>query len=105
MSNLRSLIDGAGGLSINAEPVKQDNSLRVQQDVVIRRATSRSGPVTHEVIVGKIMSMGDITATVAIKQAGGIVQKREVRLSDLSPVTNQFKVSSIQFKPSFRHIV
>jgi hypothetical protein len=100
MSSLRSLIDGS--LSINAEPVKQDTSLRVQQDVVIRRATSRSGPTTHEVIVGKIMSMGDTTATVAIQKAGGIVQKREVRLSEISPVTNQFRMASIQFKPVFR---
>ena len=100
--NLRRMMDGAGRASLGLFDFNSEHQFKPQQDVVIRRRTSRSGPATNEVIVGKILAVGDTTATVSVAKQGGITERRTVNLSDLSPVTASFKRSSIQFSPQYR---
>lgn len=102
MGNIRDFIDGVSSLEHNLTPDRSDTNFKVQQDVIVRRPTNRSGPTTSEVMVGTILAMGDASATVVIKKGRGITEKREVPLNLLSPVSLAFKRSSIQFQPAYR---
>lgn len=102
MSNLRDIVDGVGSLANDLTPDRVDTSFRVQQEVITRRQTNRSGPATSEVKVGTILALGEGTATVSFRSSTGVTEKKEVRLADLSPVTLAFKRQSIQFQPAFR---
>ena len=95
--NLRGYIDGGGSLQLNTIAIPPDHSFRPNTDVVIHRKSNRSGPTTNEVIVGKILAVGEHTADVSIPKQGGITQRVTVNLQDLSPVTDSFKRQSIQF--------
>ena len=102
MNNLRDFVDGVSSLAHDLIPGRVDTSFKVQQEVVARRQTNRSGPVTNEIKVGTILALGDKTATVSFRTSTGGTEKREMRLSDLSQVTTAFKRQSIQFQPAFR---
>lgn len=102
MGNIRDLIDGVSSLEYNLTPDIADVSFKVQQDVVIRRQTNRSGPSNTEIMVGTILALGDTSAKVSIKKGGSRTETRDVLLKDLSPVSLAFKRSSIQFQPAYR---
>lgn len=102
MSNLRQMVDGVGSLTLNATPDIPSNEFRLHQDVIIRRSVSRTGPRTSEVMVGRILAMEGTTCTVSVKKAGGALERKVVNVKDLSPVTQAFKSSSIQFSPAYR---
>jgi hypothetical protein len=102
MGNLRDYIDGVSSLEHNLTPDRVDNSFKVQQDVVVRRQTNRSGPSNTEIMVGTILALGDTSAKVAIKKGGGRTETKDILLKDLSPVSLAFKRSSIQFQPAYR---
>jgi hypothetical protein len=95
--NLRGYIDGGGSLQLNTIAIAPDHSFKPNADVIIRRKTNRSGPTTNEVIVGRILAVGEHTADVSISKQGGITQRVTVSLNDLSPVTDSFRQQSIQF--------
>lgn len=100
--NLRSMVDGGGNLQLNVQGIEPDNNWKPQDDVVVRRRTARSGPNTSEILIGKILAVGEDTATVSIRKPGGITERREVQLDQLSPVTDSFRRRSIQFNPQYR---
>jgi hypothetical protein len=100
--NLRGMIDGAGSLQLNLPPVVSKDVFTPNTDVIIRRKSNRSGPTTSEVIVGRILAVGEHTADVSVPKQGGITQKVTISLNDLSPVTDSFKRQSIQFNQAFR---
>lgn len=97
------MIDGAGSLMYDVQPEKV--GLKVRDEVIVRRSTNRSGPQTSEVRVGQILALGETTAKVSMKKAGGFSETKEVALNQLSPVTLAFKRSSVQFQPAFRGMV
>lgn len=80
--------------------------LSVQQQVVVRRKCNRSGPTTNEVRIGTIMAFSPdgSKATVSIPGPGGRNQRAEVSVDQLTPVTESYKRSSVQFNPAFRQI-
>jgi hypothetical protein len=103
MSNLRTIVDGLCSLQMNASSVVQEVQFKPQDDFILRRKINRSGPTTHEVLVGKILAMNDNdTADVSIQKAGGVTHRATVNVKDLQPVTESFKRSSIQFNPGYR---
>lgn len=102
MGNLRDLVDGVSSLEYNLSPDKANTGFKVQQDVVVRRQTNRSGPSNTEIMVGTILALSDTSAKVTIKKGGGRTETRDVMLKDLSPVSLAFKRSSVQFQPAFR---
>lgn len=102
MSNLRSMIDGIGSLAINANPEAPSNDFKVSQDVVIRRRVNRSGPVTNEILVGRILAMDGNLVDVSIQKSAGVTERRTVHVRDLSPVTRDVRNQSNKFSPQFR---
>lgn len=103
MANLRNMIDGQGSLELNANFAAPKVTFKVQDDFILRRKINRSGPLTQEVLVGKILAMNsDGTAEVGLQKAGGVTQRAVVNVKDLQPVTEAFKRSSIQFNPGYR---
>jgi hypothetical protein len=103
MPSLRRMIDGDGSLQLNVPHIPVDTNWRAQDDFVLRRKVNRTGPNTSEVLVGKILAMRDDgTAEVSINKQGGITQRAIVSLQDISPVTETFRRSSIQFSPQYR---
>ena len=102
MGNLRDIVDGVGSLEYDLQPDRVVSGFKVKDDVVLRRPVNRSGPQTSEVIVGTILALGEHSATVSFRKGGGVTEKKEVNLKQLSPVTLAFKRHSIQFQPAFR---
>lgn len=102
MRNLRSMIDGVGSLTLGVTPAKPSKKFSIRQDVIIRRATNRSGPTTNEVMVGTILAMNGDTAKVSIMRAGGVTEQKDVKIKDLLPVTQGFKNQTIQLSPNHR---
>ena len=96
--NLTQIIDGSG---FQSRIVKNKN-WKPQDDVVVKRRTNRAGPHTSEVLVGKILAVGDTTATVSIQKPGGVNERRTVNLKDLTPVTDSIRRRSIQFNSQYR---
>lgn len=94
--NLREYVDS------RSPTIQVPRSIKVQDQALIRRNTSRTGPSTSEVTVCTVLAMNDETATVSIRKPMGMVERRTVPVSDLSPVTESFKRSSTQFNPAFR---
>ena len=101
--NLRSIMDGFGQLQLNKIPVpSEEHTFRVQDDVIIRRKVHRTGPTTNQVMVGKILAMGDDgIATVTVQGPGGN-KHMKLSLNELAPVTEAFRRSSMQLNPAFR---
>lgn len=102
MSTLRSMVDGVGSLQLNVPTVKKNINFVKNQDVVIRRQTSRTGPVTHEMKAGKIISINQSIAVVAVKAPGGATVPQTVNIKELAPATEEFKRRSVQFNPQHR---
>ena|ERR1700734_1694321 len=103
MPNLRRMIDGNGSLQLNVQPIPVDNFWKPQDDFMMRRKVNRTGPSTSEVMVGKILAMHDNgTAEVGLMKAGGLTQRATVRVEDISPVTAEFRRSSIQYSQQHR---
>jgi hypothetical protein len=102
MANLRSMLDGVGSLLLNTEPDASSNDFVAGQDAVIRRRTSRSGPITNEVMAARIVSMDGNMATVTIQKAGGATERKTVHVKELEPMTRSFKTQSSQFNPAMR---
>ena len=103
MPNLRCMVDGVGSLQLNVDTITPDTNFKPQYDVLIRKQSNRSGPRTSEVIVGRILAMGDNgTALLSVQKPGGITQRVTVSLNDLSPVTESFKRQSVQYNTAFR---
>ena len=103
MPNLRKMIDGHGSLSLNVQPIPVDVNWKAQDDFVLRRKINRTGAITSEVLVGKILAMHDNgTADVSIQKPGGITQRAVVNVKDISVVTDTFRRQSIQFSPQYR---
>ena len=101
MPTLTEIVNTAQGLSVPRLP--QNRELQVKDQVVIRRPLGYSGN-TKEIVVGQLLAFGDggKTATVSIPRAGGVITRATVRTSDLSPVTETFRRSSVQWNPAFR---
>jgi hypothetical protein len=98
MPNLRNMVDGVGSLQLNVDVIAADINFKVKDDVLIHKQSNRSGPRTSEVIVGRILAMGDDgTASITVQKPGGYTQRFTVSLNDLSPVTDSFRRQSIQF--------
>lgn len=102
--NLRKMIDGGGSLQLNLIAAQSKPAWKPQQDVIVRRRTARTGPTTSEIMVGKILAVGDKTASVSIQKPGGITERREVNLSDISPVTQSMRRRIKQFNPQYRRM-
>lgn len=98
MANLREYVDGPGSYQINNHVVLPKTEYKPQDEVIFRRQTTRSGPRTNEVIVGRILAMND-NGTVDISiQKNGLTSHATVSLRDLSPVTESFKRSSAYYR-------
>lgn len=103
MASLRKMIDGHGSLELNVPFIPLEVNWKPQDDFVIRRKVNRSGPTTSEVLVGKILAMKDDgTAEVSIQKHGGVTQRSVVNIKDLSPVTESFRRTTMQFSPQYR---
>jgi len=103
MATLRQMVDGIGSLELNVQVDRPRHSFKAQQDVLIRRRVNPHGRnATTEVIVGRILAMGKDMATVSVAKPGGITQHMTVNLRDISPVTETFRRSSVQYSPAFR---
>lgn len=76
----------------------------VRDQVVIRERTGRSGPPTNEIKVGTVMAVGRDTLTVSLPRPGGLNERKEVAISQCSPVTEVFRRNSVQANPAFRQI-
>jgi hypothetical protein len=102
MPTLTEIVQSAQGLSVDSLP-SVDRELRIKDQVVIRRPVGFSGK-TSEVIVGQILAFGDNgkTATVSIPRPGGVSTRAIVNTSQLSPVTETFRRSRVQWNPAFR---
>lgn len=103
MGNLREMVDGFCSLQINASAVANEVVFKPQDEFVLRRKVNRTGPLTSEVLVGRILAMHDNgTADASIMKAGGVSIRTVVNLKDIQPVTDKFRRSSIQFSPAYR---
>jgi hypothetical protein len=100
MSSLRTMIDGVGSLAYDMSEVH--TGFKVNDDVLVRRQTNRSGPITSEVRIGTILALGESSATVLLKNGGGTTEKKEIHIKEISPVTLAMRRHSIQFQPAFR---
>ena len=97
------MINGTGSLQLNVPTQKQANSFHKQQEVIIRRPTSRTGPKTNQILVGRILAFGEgNTATVSVLGPAGTSSQRVVNLKDISIATPDIKRKSIQFNPQYR---
>ena len=77
----------------------------VNDEVVIKRKTNRTGPLTQEVIVGQIAAFSDEhTAVVNLPLAGGRMERREIAVSQLEPVKKVFGRTAVQMNPLHRQI-
>lgn len=76
----------------------------VRDQVIVKEATRRSGPVTREIKVGTIMAIGENEMTVSFPLPGGRFTKKVVSTIDCQEVTEVFKRNSVQINPIFRQI-
>lgn len=108
MASLRKMLDSFGALKLGvSQQVNQGHEFKLNDQAVIRRTVTRGrSPHTSEVIVGQIAAFSDDhkTATLSIPRPGGITQRTEVPISELSPVSQEFRRSSVQFNPAYRQI-
>lgn len=90
------------GQGVETVKASADGSFHIKQKVIIRQRTGVGGPSTYQVRVGEIVAMGKDggTAKVSLPKPGGKTLV-EVSVSDLSPVTEGFRRSSVQFHPAF----
>jgi hypothetical protein len=101
--NLREMVDGTGNLSLNITSPEPRSKFRTQQEIVIRRSITRTGPTTNQIQVGRILAFGENnTATVSILGPQGSASQKVVNLRDCAPATAEFKRNSIQFNPQYR---
>jgi hypothetical protein len=78
---------------------------KVQDQVVVKIKTNRTGPLTKEVRVGQITAFADEkTAVVSLPERDGRMVKKEIPLSQLQPVSNVYRRSAVQFDPTRRQI-
>ena len=97
------MVDGVGSLHINADAEVPETSFKAQDEVIIRRRTSRTGPTTNEVLVGRVLAMYENgTAKVSVQKPGGVSQHVVLSVRELSPVTDSFRRQSLQFNPAMR---
>lgn len=102
MSTLRSMLDGVGSLQLNVNPQQKKFKFVKNQEVVIRRQTSRTGPPTFDIQAATIVSLDTVNAVVSVKVPGGKTMNKKVSLNSLRPVTESFRRKSIQFNPQHR---
>jgi len=103
MATLRQMVDGVGSLELGLMSEEPTTELKLQDQAIYRRQMDNNK--NAEVLVGTILAFGqDGTATFQTRRATGQPHKMQVNVKDLSPVTESFKRSSIQFSPaaSFR---
>lgn len=77
---------------------------KLQQQVLISRKISRSGPVTNDVRVGVIQAFADggESVLVSIPRPGRLPLKETVAIADIKPVSEVFNRTAVQFNPLFR---
>jgi hypothetical protein len=98
--NLREMVDVRKGLSVDVQRPKHE--FKVKDQVVIYKPVGFSGK-TKEVIVGQILaSAGKGKFLVSIPRPGGVSTRATVLASQLKPVTEAFKRTSVQINPAFR---
>lgn len=79
---------------------------KVNDQVVVRRNLSLSGPRTHEVRVGQIAAFADgETAVVNLALPGGRSERKYVKVSELAPVSQVYGRSAVQLNPLHRQVV
>lgn len=99
MSNLRTMIDSSLVFN-NKAPAS--SAIKANDDVVIRRKISRTGPATSEVIVGRVLAMNDDKTAKVSVQTMGITKQLIVPTNQLQKVTESFRRQSMQLNPAFR---
>ena|ERR1700722_5167598 len=98
--NLREMITVKQGLAVDVQRPKHE--FKIKDQVVIRKPVGHSN-MTKEVIVGQILaSAGKGKFLVSIPRPGGVATRATVLASQLQPVTEAFKRTSVQFNPAFR---
>ncbi len=103
MATLRQMVDGVGSLELNVKTEAPTRSFKAQQEVIVRRRVNPYAKnTTTQVIVGRILSAGKHVSKVSIAQPGGITEHLTVPNKDISPVTESFRRSSVQYSPAFR---
>lgn len=90
------MIDGVGSLELDVSPVERNTQFKPQDQAVLRR---QIGEKSSEVLVGTILAMNGNIATFVVKRQQGL-QKMIVNVKDLTPVTDSFRRSSLQFSPA-----
>jgi len=99
--NLREIVNMKQGLAVNVQRPK--HQFKIRDQVVIYKPVGFSGK-TKEVIVGNILaSAGEGKFVVSIPRPGGVSTRATVSASQLKPVTDVFRRSSIQINPAFRN--
>jgi len=94
------MVDVSQGLNSRIKPLKHE--FKIKDQVVIRKPVGFSGK-TKEVIVGQILaSAGKGSFVVSIPRPGGVTTRATVPVSQLSPVTKEFKRQSVNWNPAFR---
>lgn len=78
---------------------------QVQDQVVVKQSTGRSGPPTSEVKVGTVLAFGeDGDVIVSFPLPGGRTVKKVVSPQNCSPVNEIYKRTSVLVNPAFRQI-
>jgi hypothetical protein len=99
--NLREMANTYLGLHVDTQQSTK-HEFKLKDQVVIYRPVGFSGS-TKEVIVGNILAeAGKGKYVVSIPRPGGVTTRATVLASQLKPVTDVFRRSSVQINPAFR---
>lgn len=78
----------------------------VKQQVMWKRGLGPRGHAqTREIRIGEIVAMAGETAMVSFPIVGGRQERKEIKLSELEPVSKVYGRSAVQVNPLHRQVV